>query len=253
MPSASSAPEPAPRRGGVLTLALVAAIVAVSLVGMSLGGGAIAAARLGLVPARALGDQPWRLLTWVFVHPSVTSLLAASLALGLFLRPVEATIGAARAALFAVAAIALPGLVTAAIGRVVAPQGVVVGAVPLVAATLVLFGAVHRDTAVLFFGLQPMRGSTAAGLAVAVLAVYLVMTGAPLPLTAGAAGLAVGAGAALVHRWAVAHGADRGRRTLRRRIDDWRRRRRRRRYRVIDGGRSGPAPMPPSTTRHLSF
>jgi membrane associated rhomboid family serine protease len=252
----SSPPEPASsRRRGVLTLALVATIVAVSLVGLSLGGGgSVAAARLGLVPARALGDEPWRLITWAFVHPSVTSLLAASLAIGLFLRPVEATLGAARAALFVTAAVVVPGIITAAVGRALAPQAVVVGAVPIVAATLVLFGAVHRDTAVLFFGLQPMRGSTAAGLAIAVLAVYLVMAGAPLPLTAGAAGLAVGAGTVLLRRLASARAsAADGRRTLRRRIDEWRRRRRRRRYRVIDGGRRGPAPMPPSTTRHLSF
>jgi membrane associated rhomboid family serine protease len=251
----SSPPEPASsRRRGVLTLALVATIVAVSLVGLSFGGGgSVAAARLGLVPARALGDEPWRLITWAFVHPSVTSLLAASLAIGLFLRPVEATLGAARVAPFVTAAVVVPGIVTAAVGRALAPQAVVVGAVPIVAATLVLFGAVHRDTAVLFFGLQPMRGSTVAGLTIAVLAVYLVMAGAPLLLTAGAAGLAVGAGTVLLRRLVAARASAADGRRLRRRIDEWRRRRRRRRYRVIDGGRRGPAPMPPSTTRHLSF
>jgi membrane associated rhomboid family serine protease len=240
------------RRGGVLSLVVVAALVAVSLIGFSLGqGGAVMMAHFGLVPSRALGAEPWRLFTYAFVHSSVGSLLAVALAVGLFLRPVEATLGLARATLFVVAAIVFPGLVAAGVGRFVAPDTVFAGAVPLVAATLVLFGSVHRDTAVLFFGLQPMRGSTAAGLAVAVITVYLVMTGAPLPLTAGAAGLLVGAVVALAHRFEVGSIAD-GKSALRRRIDDWRRRRRRRRYRVIDGGRRGPAPMPPSTSRHLS-
>lgn len=189
------------------------------------------ARHLMLVPSRALGPEPWQLITYALWHTSLMALLSSAIGLWFFGTPVEQRLG--RGALFRVvgAAALAGGLAQAALGRLVAPQAVVAGAGPVALGCIAAFGVALRRAPLLFFGVARVQAETLAVIFVAVSAVMHLMASDFVGL-AGALG---GAGAgALAARAPSGSG-------VRRRWERFKKWRIRRRYRVIPGGRSHSA------------
>lgn len=179
-----------------------------------------------LVPEKALGPQPWRLLTAAFIHPDVRSLLFNGIGLWFFGSLIEDQIGRSRMFLTFFAGALSGSLVAALIGRFIAPG------LPVLAysfGTTGLLGAVallNWSTPLRVFGAPPVRGRVVALVLIGLATVPLFIHSAweELGGTLGALGL----GAVTVSAAAV----DRARRRWER-LRFWRIRRR---YKVIPGG-----------------
>jgi membrane associated rhomboid family serine protease len=187
-------------------------------------------AHLALTPRRALGPEPWQLLTSGLVHLRLGALLSTAIAFYFFGAPVEAQLGRARLVRLLVISTIVGSLAEAALGRLLAPNAVVAGAGPASLALLAAFGAVYRDTPISLFGVQTMKASTCAIVFIGISALFYLMNVDLIGLAGGAAGVAVGTlagGRAL-------DGIRAAPRRWRERLRRWRIRRR---YRVIPGGR----------------
>jgi membrane associated rhomboid family serine protease len=183
-------------------------------------------AHLALTPRRALGPEPWQLVTSAFVHLTFGSLLSSGIAVWLFGTPVEQHGG--RAALFKVliGATLAGSLAAALVGRVIAPDVVVAGAIGGSTACIAAFAAIFRDTPILLFGVQQMRASTTGY-------IFLAITGAMLLIDHQWAGFSAAAAGAAWGTWGDELRVTR----LRIAWDKLRLWRLKRRYRVISGGR----------------
>jgi membrane associated rhomboid family serine protease len=189
-----------------------------------------AMAHLVLTPRRALGPEPWQLVTSALVHLHLGSLLSTAIALWFFGAPVEQRLGPGRFAVLLVAATIVGSTVSAALGRLIAPDALVSGAGPAGLAVIAAFGVAFGDLPVSFFGLSQLRAAACAALFLGLSAVFYLMSSDWLGLAGAFAGAGVGVLVAsprlsqlgeMSARW-------RGR---------WRKWRIRRRYRVIPGGR----------------
>ena len=208
---------------GVL-VALVAAFAAMHVFGHA----QFVIEHLALTPRRALGREPWQLVSSAFVHLTFGSLLSSGIAVWLFGTPVEQRAG--RAALFKllIGATLLGSLAAAALGRLIAPNAVIAGAIGASTACIAAFGATYGRTPILLFGVQQMRASTTAY-------IFLGITGAMFLLDGQWLGLAAAAGGAAWGTWGDVLRLTRARIAW----DKLRLWRLRRRYRVIPGGRDG--------------
>jgi len=213
--------RPSPGVVGVL-VALVAAFFVLHFAGHQ----KFVIEHLALTPRLALGREPWQLVTSAFVHLTFGSLLSTGIAVWLFGTPVEQRAG--RAALFKVliGATLAGSLAAAAVGRVIAPNAVIAGAIGASAACIAAFAALFGDTPILLFGVQQMRASTTGY-------IFLGITGAMFLLDGQWLGFSAAAGGAAWGTW-----GDHLRLTrLRIAWDKLRLWRLKRRYRVISGGR----------------
>jgi membrane associated rhomboid family serine protease len=213
--------RPSPGVVGVL-VALVAAFAAIHVAGNTRW----VLEHLALTPRRALGAEPWQLLTSALVHIGLGSLFSSALPVWLFGTPVEQRAGRAWLFKMLLGATLAGSLAAALLGRLIAPDATLVGAIGASTACIAAFGAVYGNQQILLFGVQPMRASTTAYIFLGITGVMYLIDGQWLALAAAAAGAAWGT-------W-----GDQLRLTrLRIAWDKLRLWRLRRRYRVIQGGK----------------
>jgi membrane associated rhomboid family serine protease len=210
-------------------LTILAVMGAIFVVDAILGHPAFIREHLALRPRRALGPEPWQLLTSGFVHLQIGGLLSTAITFWFFGSPVEQQLGRGgllRVLLFGTLA---GSLATAALGRFIAPDALSAGAGPASTALLAAFGVIYGSQPLSLFGVQQMRAST---LAIVFLAISGVLYLANMDFL-GLAGAAAGAGAGAL---SAMRGFDLGGTTtrLRERFKRWRIRRR---YKVLPGGR----------------
>jgi membrane associated rhomboid family serine protease len=213
--------RPSPGVVGVL-VALVAAFFVLHFAGHQ----KFVVEHLALTPRRALGPEPWQLVTSAFVHLTFGSLISSGIAIWFFGTPVEQRAG--RAALFKllIGATLAGSLLAAIVGRVIAPDTVTFGAIGASTACIAAFSALYGKTEFLFFGVQPMRASTTGY-------IFLGITGAMFLFQHEWLGFSAAAGGAAWGTW-----GDELRLTrVRIAWDKLRLWRLKRRYRVISGGR----------------
>src|SRR5437660_1553396 len=105
--------RPTPAATGLL-VAMVASYLVMLAIGDDKAGWV--AAHFGLVPERALGWEPWRLLTGALVH-RFFSALSAVLGLWFFATPLEQQIGRNRTLTLFIVAQVLGGIAVAGMGR----------------------------------------------------------------------------------------------------------------------------------------
>jgi membrane associated rhomboid family serine protease len=190
------------------------------------------AEHLALIPRRALGPEPWQLVTSAFLHPNLASLLSVLVTFWLFGGVVESEMGPKRLWLILLVSTVAGSLASAALGRVIAPDSVIAGAHPASMAMLAAFGALFRNEQLSPLGMQPVRGTTLALIFIGISVVIYIADGNWLGLAGALAGAGVG--------WLLAGGnfdvgaiASDGP-GLAARFRRWRLRRR---YKVIPGGR----------------
>ncbi len=196
------------------------------------------ALHLALVPRRALGPEPWQLVTSGFLCIGLANLLWSGLGVWLFGTAVEQQTSRARMFLTFFAAQIVGMLAVAAVGRLFAPDGVpeplvkgmagFSGAAPGVTGLLAAFGVLYGPVPMRFFGLVEMRGRTMALVLLGFGALTLLLNQDWVMLAGEAAGAAAG--------WAVASRVGDRFSTAWDRFRLWRLRRR---YKVIPGGRDG--------------
>jgi membrane associated rhomboid family serine protease len=213
--------RPSPGVVGVL-VALVAAFAAFHLAGSP----RFVLEHLALIPRRALGPEPWQLFTSAFVHLGFGALISSGIAVWLFGTPVEQRGGRAHLFKILIGATLAGSLASAALGRVIAPNAVITGAIGAAMGCIAAFGALYGKTPIMLFGVQQMRADTTAYIFLGISAVMYLMDRDWLGLTAAAAGAAWGTwgGELRIGRIRIAW-------------DKFRLWRLRRRYRVISGGR----------------
>lgn len=181
---------------------------------------------LALVPERALGREPWQLVTSAVIHLGGMRLISSAILIWIFATAVEqATARGRMLMLFAVAQLA-GAIATAALGRLLAPSTIFDGCTPGVFGLVAAFGVLYSRVPVHLFGLLQMRGRTTALLVLGLSVVTQLLNREWVMLAGGAVGIAVG--------WALVSGAG-ARVTLG--LDRLRLWRLRRRYKVISGGR----------------
>jgi membrane associated rhomboid family serine protease len=188
-------------------------------------------AHLALVPRRAIGREPWQLLTSAVVHAQFGTLIGDGLGIWIFATAVELRAGSRRMlVLFGLAQLA-GVLLIAAVGRASSSfLGVPFeGSSPAIMALAMAFGALYGNYPLRLFGIAEMRSTTLAWLVVGT-SLFVSLVNRNWPGFAGDAG-----GAAL--GWAIFSGAGTRLNGLRRL---WQRRHLsllRGRYRVIPGDR----------------
>jgi membrane associated rhomboid family serine protease len=222
----------APRPSNVI-LGVLAAMTAVFLAVSLLKDPPWVVSHLVLTPRLALGREPWQLVTSALVHLHLGSLLSTVIALWFFGAPVEQRLGRLRFGLLLVAASILGATVSAAVGRLIAPDALVAGAGPAGLASIAAFGVVFRDVPVSFFGLSQLRAAACAALFLGLSALFYLMNADYVGLAGALAGAGVGAALSSPRFDSV----DRLGNSSTRLRDRWRKWRIRRRYRVIPGGR----------------
>lgn len=182
---------------------------------------------LALTPRRALGPEPWQLLTAGLVHFRLGALISTALAIWFFGTPLEEQRGGRVLAAILVGATVAGSLVSAALGRWLAPDAVLAGAAPASMACIASFGTVYGRMPLSLFGMAQMRASTCALLFLGISAVMYLLDRDLLGGAGAAAGALVG----------VLGVRGRGAGSLRVSLDRLRMWRLKRRYRVISGGR----------------
>lgn len=213
-----------------LILILLASITALYVLATILKGPPQVIVHLVLIPKRALGPEPWQLLTYAFVHLKLGALIGTLISLWFFGAPLEQQLGRSRLLQILLASTVAGGLASAALGRAIAPESVVMGAFPASMALIAAFGLVWGATPIALFGVSQMRASTCAAIFLGISAAMYLMSGDYLGLVGGAVGAGVGAllVSPLVDGILSAPGQ------LSQRWQKWRIRRR---YKVIPGGR----------------
>src|SRR5581483_4922720 len=147
---------------------------------------------LALIPRRALGPEPWQLVTSAFVHPNVASLLSVLVTLWLFGGVIESELGARRFWLIMLASTVAGSLASAALGRLIAPEAVIAGAHPASMAVLAGFGAIFRKEQLSPLGMQPVRGTTLSLIFIGISVVIYIADKNWLVLAGALAGAGVG-------------------------------------------------------------
>src|SRR5439155_8251789 len=115
---------------------------------------------LVLTPRRALGWEPWQLLTNAFIEPDFIDLLLTFVMLIFFGNPVEQRMGAGGFWKILVGGMIGGSLLAALVGRFIAPNSPMAGAQPAMTALLVGFGALWRGQQVRAYGVAQMSATT---------------------------------------------------------------------------------------------
>jgi membrane associated rhomboid family serine protease len=213
-----------------LILILLALVTALYVLAMILKGPPQLIVHLVLIPKRALGPEPWQLITYAFVHLKLGALIGTLISLWFFGAPLEQQLGRSRLLQILLASTVAGGLASAALGRFIAPEAVVMGAFPASMALIAAFGLVWGATPIALFGVSQMRASTCAAIFLGISSAMYLMSGDYLGLAGGAVGAGVGA------LWVspLVDGILSAPEHLSQRWQKWRIRRR---YKVIPGGR----------------
>lgn len=216
---------------GVLSAMIV--LTAVWLV-FTVGGQALAwlVPHLVLVPGRAIGPEPWQIVTNGFIESDFFDILLTCVMLIFFGNPLEQRMGAGGFWKIFVGGMIGGSLLAAIVGRFVAPGVAIAGAQPATTALLVAFGVLWARQPVMAYGMAQMSATTMTWIFVGINALsYLrVMT---KDWHVGLVGLCAMSGAALAG-WLLAR---RGGLDLGGSLDKMRMWRLKRRYRVLTGGR----------------
>jgi membrane associated rhomboid family serine protease len=181
---------------------------------------------LALTPVRALGREPWQLITVGLVHLHGLRLISSLIGIWVFATAVEQRSSRLRMLVIFGAAQVAGALAIAGVGRLLAPQAHFDGCSPGVFGLMAAFGVLYGPVPLRFFGLLEMRGRTMALLVIGLSLLTSLLNQDFVSVAGDVAGLLVG--------WAVTAragsqlGAAWGRMRL------WRMRRR---YKVISGGR----------------
>ncbi|MSP59758.1 MAG: rhomboid family intramembrane serine protease [Myxococcales bacterium] len=181
---------------------------------------------LALVPRRALGPEPWQLVTSGLIHLNPLALAGSLMGIWFCATALEQLTSKSRMlTTFVVAQIAGAAAI-AAVGRLLSPEAIFGGCSPGVAGMIAGFGVYLGAVPVHLFGMVQMRGRTAAllflGLPVLIDLLNQQWIGLAGWLAGAAAGYALATGATerILLAW-----------------DRFRLWRLRRRYKVIQGGR----------------
>ncbi len=219
-----------PERG---VLGAMIALAAVWLV-FTIGGSALAwlLPHLVLFPGRAIGPEPWQILTNGFIESDFIDILLTCVMLIFFGNPLEQRYGARFFWKIFVGGMVGGSLLAALVGRFVAPEVPLAGAQPATTALLVAFGVMWAGQPVMAYGVAQMSATTMTWIFVGINALsYLRVMRVDWRI--GVLGLCAMSGAALAG-WLLAR---RGRIGLGGSIDKLRMWRLKRRYRVLTGGR----------------
>ena len=181
---------------------------------------------LALIPERALGREPWQLVTSGLIHLGGMRLISSAVGIWVFATAVEqATTRSRMLVLFAAAQI-VGAIATAAAGRLLAPSIILDGCTPGVFGLVAAFGVLYSRVPIHLFGLIQMRGRSMALLVLGLSYFTGLLNREWVSLLGGAAGIAVG--------WALVSRVGGRMTTSWERFRLWRLRRR---YKVISGGR----------------
>ena len=183
---------------------------------------------LALIPSRALGPEPWQLLSVALVHFKFAALASAGVGIWFFGTPVEQRAGRASIFQVLIGATLAGSLAAALLGRFLWPHQALVGASAAAIGCIAAFGRIYGNEQVLLFGVQAVRAKIIAY-------IFLVMYAVSYFLDHDWLGMACGLAAAA---WG-AFGADLSLTRARIAWDKLKLWRLRRRYRVISGGRDG--------------
>jgi len=118
---------------------------------------------LALIPAQVvLGNEWWRLLTYMFAHGGTWHLLLNKLALLMFGLPLEHGLGSSEYLLYYLVTGLLAGLATLAVNWFTGLAAIpVVGASGAIFAVLLGYATLYPETRILLFWFIPMRAPTA--------------------------------------------------------------------------------------------
>ena len=184
---------------------------------------------LALIPRRALGAEPWQLLSSAFVHLDFGGLFGSALALLFFGTPIERQLGRTRFFQLFVSSTILGALATAGLGRIWAPDALFAGAGPAAMGMIAAFGALWGATPIALFGIQHMKASTCAWIFLGISTAMYLMNYQLYALF----GALVGAGMGWLATGNLTALTD----GLRARREAYKKQRIRRRYKVLSGGR----------------
>jgi membrane associated rhomboid family serine protease len=192
-----------------------------------------AARHLILWPHRALGPEPWQLVTNSLVHERFGGLLNALVGIWLFGTTVELYLGRTRFLLVLFGSLLAGSLAVAILGRLFFSTWILATMQPAVMAMLAAYARLLWNTPMSLFGAtRPIRGGALALVFIAVNVLVELTDGAFALLTAGLA--AAGSGAIIAGGWGGWNVSANGLRNALDRLRLWRLRRR---YKVISGGR----------------
>lgn len=223
----------------------VIALLVVYLVSWALlrfGGQAIGdffANHLALTPRRAIGVEPWQLITGGFIVARLSSILFLAVTLVFFGNALERALGAGGLWKIYLAGVFGGGLLLGLLGRVVAPDSIMFVAHGAGTAILVGYAVQMGRQQVMAFGSTPMRAGSMAWIWIGISVIGVLLDaselGAWMPALLQLTDMLGGglAGWLVASRGAVGLG---GVRDTMDRVKMWRLRRR---YKVIPGGRGG--------------
>ena len=187
---------------------------------------------LALHPARALGPEPWQLITSGLLNTEGVALLFSGVTIWFFGTPVEQTLGRGRMLLIFIVSQLAGALVWALAGRLFAPGLEASGCDPGCLGLVAAFGFAYQGVPLSVFGVVGMKSRTMALLFTGIAGIQHAMHGDFI----GLGGVLVGAGVG----WALASRADRALALSWDRLRLWRLRRK---YKVIPGGKTTPRYM----------
>lgn len=222
-----------PDRGMISLLVVLTVVWMVARLGL-LGG---ALMHLILIPARAIGPEPWQLVTSMFINARLGDVLMAAVTLLFFGNAVERARGAVGMWIVFVAGGFCGALFGALLGRVIAPDATLLGSFAGATAMLTAFAATSRSMRFNFFGSGEISGAAMAWIWLGISVVFELVRIEEVGWRTVAIGLAMLAGSALAG-WFV--GGWRGGVNVGGSIDRMRMWRLKRRYRVLTGGRDTP-------------
>jgi membrane associated rhomboid family serine protease len=225
-----------PDRGVISLLAVLTAVWL--LVRLGVLGGLLP--HLVLIPARAIGPEPWQLVTSMFINGRLGEVMMAAVTLLFFGNAVERVLGAGGVwKVFVVGGFG-GALFGGLLGRLLAPFAVLPGSFAGTTAMLTAFAASAAYARVNFFGTN-VRPGTMAWIWLGISVLFELVRVEEIGWVAVALGLAMLAGGALAG-WIVGGARRRGSGAgldVRGAFDKMRMWRLKRRYRVLTGGRDG--------------
>jgi membrane associated rhomboid family serine protease len=221
---------------GVISILVVLTLVWI-VVRFALGPMSPVLAHIVLIPARAIGPEPWQLVTNFFVDLRFQAVFMSAITLLFFGNAVERHMGAAGVwkvfVLGGIGASIFAGLV----GRLIAPQAVLGGSAAAATAMLTAFAAVAVNMRLSFFGSGEIRPGTMAWIWLGISVIFAVLQYEDIGWQGVVLNLCMLAGAAGAGWLAAGGRRTRGGFDVGASFDKWKLWRLKRRYKVLSGGR----------------